>query len=138
MDPGNDVFCYRIDFGFYDSLNPHPSIEGLHSNGDFSSLEQLGFEIRAAVDAILGRHPELSLALLNNVRGGDAAREFLISGAPEADAVIGLLNLVHANTALENNHPDKVVEWNLLADPEAEAAIVKALSGLTKTWWTGR
>jgi hypothetical protein len=88
-DPRNDVYCYRIDFGYYDVANGFGNAG--RTWGDRSTLRQLGYEVRAAVLGILDRHPALSLMLLSHDRGGQAAREFLLSNAPERRVIAGLL-----------------------------------------------
>lgn len=88
FDPDNGVYCYRIDFGYYATAPKAAS-----ARDDSATLKQLGHEVRAAVLGILGRHPKLSLVLLGHERGGEAAREFLLSNAQEREAVAGFLSV---------------------------------------------
>ncbi|TAN46451.1 MAG: hypothetical protein EPN21_20420 [Methylococcaceae bacterium] len=90
FDPGNGVYCYRIDFGYYATA---PKAAAARAQDDAATLKQLGHEVRAAVLGILGRHPKLSLVLLGHDRGGQAAREFLLSNAQERGTVAGLLTI---------------------------------------------
>lgn len=90
LDPDNGVYCYRIDFGYYATA---PKAAGARAGNDSATLKQLGHEVRAAVLGILGRHPQLSLVLLGHERGGEAAREFLLSNAQEREAVAGFLSI---------------------------------------------
>ena len=92
----NNVYCYRMDFGYYDNLSGRKGLEGLTpagvrakgqlAAGDFSTFQQLGYEVRAAVRAILDRHPKAGIVLFGHSRGGLAARTLLQSNALERRA----------------------------------------------------
>lgn len=94
------VLCYRLRFGMYDVgvFGGRTGLEGVTaanspppSSGDFSNFDQLGLEVRAAVRAILNRHPNAGIVLLGHSRGGLAARDFLQKASPERNKVVGLL-----------------------------------------------
>jgi uncharacterized repeat protein (TIGR01451 family) len=127
VNASNGVLCYRIDFGNYDFrsdriglevLTPaQAAIDGQPIAGDFSTFRQLGLEVRAAVSAILRRHPNAEIVLLGHSRGGLAARAFLQQTSPERDnkSVVGLVTIgtPHLGTRLGRiyqylkNHPCK-------------------------------
>jgi hypothetical protein len=107
------VLCYRLQFGFFDSVSTRTGLEGvtaantrvLNPNapdyltnpllkcGDFETFSELGQEIDEAIVLLLARHPNAQIVLLGHSRGGIAARAFLQTpvSTPQKSAVIGLL-----------------------------------------------
>jgi hypothetical protein len=151
INPHNNVYCYRIDFGYYDALNrslaPPAPQEGRGAGSAFSG-KRWGYEVRAAVLGILERHPNLSLVLAGEGRGILAARSFLLANTAERDGVIGFLALQPPrrgckDPACEQRWRDMLqalhtAALKLAAEPEDEAAISAALATLAKPWWMER
>jgi hypothetical protein len=149
IDVHNNVYCYRIDFGYYDALNRSLALQAPHEGrGSAFSGKRWGYEVRAAVLGILDRHPNLSLVLAGERRGILAARSFLLANAAERDGVIGFLALQPPGheckePACEQRWRDMlqalpVAALKVAAEPEEEAAISAALATLAKPWWTER
>jgi len=88
------VLCYRIRFGSFDLRSGRVGLEGVKatssSSGDFSSIRDLGREVRRAVRGILNRYGNVETVLVAHSRGGLAARAFLQQRAGKA-SVVGLL-----------------------------------------------
>ena len=96
---------YRLMFGSFDvssgrsglpdGLPPNPVlpiIATASSSGDFETFEEIGEEVRNAVQAVLNRHPQAGIVLLGHSRGGIAGRMFLQEETyTERLRVIGLL-----------------------------------------------
>jgi hypothetical protein len=94
--------CYRVRFGSYDATSGRKNLENITASGpksgDFSTFDQLGLEVKAAVSAIsnaynrkYGADYPVKIVLLGHSRGGLAARAFLQSSATEKQAVAALL-----------------------------------------------
>ena len=146
FDPRNNVYCYRIAFGYYDMLD-HNAAKALQKAGDTpkTSGKQLGYEVRAAVLGLLNRHPELSLTLVGQARAALAAQSFLQADTEERSRVIGLLALQQSSDDDEQavygplyRETGGIAVLQLEAGPEQDGEISAALGGLTKSWWMSR
>jgi hypothetical protein len=99
LDFQNDVYCYRIDFGYYAAAFSRKLVKEMRSASEYPTADEetqwsaWNYEIRAAVLGILARHPRLSLVLLGHHRGGLAAQQFIRSNTPESQSVQGLLTI---------------------------------------------
>lgn len=148
FDPRNNVYCYRIAFGYYDMLNHNIAAKALQKAGDTTktSGKHLGYEVRAAVLGLLNRHPELSLTLVGQARAALAAQSFLQAGTGEGSRVIGVLALQQSSYDSEQAIYGQFETWlsgriavrQLEAGPEQDGKISAALGGLTKSWWMSR
>ncbi|MDP2902266.1 MAG: hypothetical protein Q8N96_04055 [Methylovulum sp.] len=142
-DPHNNVYCYRIAFGYYDMLNI--AAKTLQDNASVGkakprfSSKRLGYEVRAAALGLLKRHPKLSLTLVGQARAALAAQSFLQADIAENSGVVGLLALQQAGhngaDALDNLASPVL---KLDAEPEQDAKISAALAQLTNSWWMAR
>lgn len=147
FDPRNNVYCYRIAFGYYDNLIHTKTAGLLQKTADnrkakkrFSG-KQSGYEVRAAVLGIENRHPDLSLTLVGQAHAALAAQSFLQVDSAESDEVVGLLALSHQAKHSVRPVPFKTSRTDALildAKPEQEGKISAALAQLTKSWWMTR
>ena len=138
VNPTNGVYCYRLEFGMYDRLSGRVGLEGLTPGlaknqgqllaGDFSTFGQLGLEVRAAIRAILNRHPKAEIVLVGHSRGGLAARAFLQAGSPERASVVGLLTL---GTPHKGTRIGRI--YNYLAAKPCNSLL--RVTCLSKVWW---
>ncbi|MCP4697245.1 MAG: hypothetical protein GY862_10390 [Gammaproteobacteria bacterium] len=97
------VMCYNVEFGQNDESSERTGLEGIkalsRSSGDFSTLTELGEEVRDAVKVIVkkyeGKRYIPRIMLIGHSRGGVAARAFLqntgSSYSPAKKAIIGLV-----------------------------------------------
>ena len=138
----NNVYCYRIAFGYYNMLKHSIAAKsaqkisnGLKTKERFSS-KRLGYEVRAAVLGVLNRHPNLSLSLVGQARAALAAESFLQSHTTEASSVVGLLALQQSK--YETLQTEGSATLKLQASPEEDVKISAALAELTKSWWMAR
>ncbi len=150
FDPRNNVYCYRIAFGYYDSLTHTKTGRSLQKTADNRNAKkrfagkQLGYEVRAAVLGIENRHPDLSLTLVGQAHAALAAQSFLQADTVEPDEVAGLLALQPASSQAKHSVrrvPFKISRTEALivdAVPEQEGKISAALAQLTKSWWMSR
>jgi hypothetical protein len=133
IDADNQVYCYRVDFGYYDAATPKLQSGNAPSAADPSAFEHWRHEVRAAVLGIHDRHPSIELVLVGHAQGGWAARGFLRSDAPESRAVVGLLTL----SAGQDESVAQRTRLDLPAvNPEEEAGINWALGQMMQGWWT--
>jgi len=154
FDSHNNVYCYRIAFGYYDMLNHGETARGLQKVGDTRkakdrfSGKRLGYEVRAAVLGVSDRHPNLNLTLLGQAHAALAAQSFLQADTVERTSIVGLLALQQANhngkdmasekprSEIFQAEPTAVLKLN--AEPDQDAKISAALAKLTKSWWMAR
>jgi len=150
FDPRNNVYCYRIAFGYYDRLTHTPTTGALQKTGTDRNLKkrfsskQSGYEIRAAVLGIESRHPDLSLTLVGQAHAALAAQSFLQADSTEPGEISGLLALQPSSPKTKHgvrSGPFKISRTDALilnANPEQEGKISAALAQLTKSWWMSR
>ncbi len=143
-NPHNNVYCYRVAFGYYDLLNQSIAGKLLHHDANDGkkkrvSSKQLGYEVRAAALGLLNRHPQLSLTLIGQAQSALAAQSFLQADTTENQAIVGLLALQQSGHNA-TNPLDKLAFpiLTLKADPEQDAKINAALAKLTRAWWMTR
>jgi hypothetical protein len=158
FDPDNNVYCYRIAFGYYTMLN-HGEAGSLANSDDASedsseapfniANQRLSYEIRAAVLGMLDRHPNSSLTLVGQGLAALGAQTFLQADTIEKKRIIGLLALEPAHTDdapynftettfLANFKTKRTTVIKLNAAPDQDAKISTALDQLTQLWWTAR
>jgi hypothetical protein len=79
------TYCYAVRFGTFDASGENglenaklwASVNNVRWAGDFSTFDQLGMEVRSAVEAISKVHQGAHILLIGHSRGGLAARAFL-------------------------------------------------------------
>lgn len=95
------IYAYAVSFGAYDVSSGRKGIEGISgggnyaTSGDFSTFDQLGAEVDAAVACVLKLHPGATVVLVAHSRGGLAGRAFLQKADTLSDksAVKGLVTI---------------------------------------------
>ena len=128
------VYCYRLQFGYYDAASTRMGLEGVTATnspgylndpnnplsrcGDFETFDELGQEIDDAITLLLGRHLSAEIVLVGHSRGGLAARAFLQKPAPLAfpkpppsptkAAIVGLLTTSSPHLG---SRMGRVYEW---------------------------
>lgn len=148
---GNQVYCYRIAFGYYKWLKHSETAKGIPAPSGTEKkphnipTQQLAYETQAAVLGILARHPNLSLTLVGQAQGGAlAAQSFLQGKMAGHSRVVGVLALQtpkgKADGALRHTawQPKHASVVELQATPEQAAKIGDALAELTPSWWMAR
>ncbi len=89
------VLCYRVSFGSFDPISGRVGLEGITTasplSGDFSTLTQLGREVKRAVNGLVNNYGHAEIVLVAHSRGGLAARAFLQSASQAKANVLGLL-----------------------------------------------
>lgn len=154
FDPSNDVYCYRIAFGYYDMLKQSLAARTYQKTGnvrkakDGFSSKPLGYEVRAAVLGVLDRHPNLSMTLVGQGRAASAAQSFLRTHTAERSSIVGLLALQQSSqdrngvVSDQSDHQafpaKRTATLKLDVDPEQDGKISAALAQLTKSWWMAR
>lgn len=133
LDAGNQVYCYRVDFGYFDAAAPKLQTADALAADDPAAFEHWRHEVRAAILGIHDRHPKIELVLVGHAQGGWAARGFLRAETPESRDVVGLLTLGAGQDA------DALQQTRLdlpAVNPEEEAGINWALNRMLPSWWT--
>jgi triacylglycerol esterase/lipase EstA (alpha/beta hydrolase family) len=121
------VYCYAVEFGFYDKTDGRTGLEGVTANnatlptaGDFTDFNLLGKEVDEAITYLLATYPGAQITLLGHSRGGIAARSYLqnqASIAPKASVI----SLLTTGAPHKGSHLGRIYSW-LATHPRSDSA----------------
>jgi len=111
------VYCYAVEFGFYDKTDGRTGLEGVTANnaklptaGDFTDFNLLGREVDNAITYLLANYPGAQITLLGHSRGGIAARNYLQnpdSVAPKTSVI----SLLTTGAPHKGSHLGRIYSW---------------------------
>jgi len=121
------VYCYAVQFGFYDKTYGRTGLEGVTANnstlptaGDFTDFNQLGTEVDNAITYLLTTYPGAQITLLGHSRGGIAARAYLqnpTSVAPKPSVI----SVLTTGSPDKGSHLGRMYSW-LATHPRSDSA----------------
>lgn len=121
------VYCYAVDFGFYDKTGGRTGLEGVSANnatlptaGDFTDFSLLGKEVDNAITYLLTTYPDAQITLLGHSRGGIAARSYLQNPASVAPKS-RVISLLTSGAPHKGSHLGRMYSW-LSNHPRSDTA----------------
>ena len=144
VNPLNGVFCYRIAFGYYQTVDAKTK-SGLTVQASPANQEALNRQVNEITAAILGikqRHPRISLTLVSAASVTSASLALLQHFARQFPEIFALLTL-GAPAQQQSDTVFKAVNFdlpvlNLSASPGQVAKINAALAQITGSWWLAK
>lgn len=121
------VYCYAVEFGFYDKTGGRTGLEGVSANnatlptaGDFTDFSLLGKEVDNAVTYLLKTYPGAQITLLGHSRGGVAARNYLQDPGSVAPKT-SVISLLTTGAPHKGSHLGRIYSW-LSTHPRSDTA----------------